>query len=160
MGIDFASALLWGLVASAAMITILQGSQSLGLSRLNLPFLVGTIFTHERHNAVVLGLILYLIGGWLFAFIYVLIFEALGVATWWLGGLLGLLHGVALISSMHTLPHVHPRIASEYDGPSSRRRIEPPGTFGLNYGPRTPLTTLLAQLVYGLILGAFYPLGG
>jgi hypothetical protein len=160
MSIDFANALLWGLVASAAMITILQGSQSMGWSRLNLPFLVGTIFTEERHRAVALGLVLYLLGGWLFAFIYVYIFESLGIATWWAGGVLGLLHGVGLITSMHSLPHIHPRVASKYDGPSRTRRIEPPGTFGLNYGPHTPVTTVLAQVVYGVILGAFYPLTG
>ena len=158
MSIDFANALLWGLIASTAMITILQGAQSLGLSRLNLPFLVGTIFAQERHAAVVLGLLLCFLGGWLFAFVYILIFESLGFASWWLGGLLGLLHGLALIASMHSLPHIHPRVASEYDGPTRSRRIEPPGAFGLNYGPHTPLTTLLAQLVYGLILGTFYPL--
>jgi len=157
---DLANALLWGLLASIAMIAILQGSQSLRLSRLNLPFLVGTVFAAERHRAVILGLILYLIGGWLFAFLYVWIFESLGFATAWLGGLIGLFHGLALLTCMPLLPYVHPRIASEYDGPSGERRIEPPGTFGLNYGARTPLTTLLAQVVYGGILGAFYPVTG
>lgn len=157
---DLANTLLWGLVASAAMIAILQGSQSLGLSRLNLPFLVGAMFANERRRAILLGLILYLVGGWLFAFIYVWIFESLGFANVWLGGVMGFLHGLALIASMHMLPYVHPRIASEYDGPSGERRIEPPGTFGLNYGSRTPLTTLLAQVVYGGILGAFYPVVG
>lgn len=157
---DLANTLLWGLLASIAMIAILQGSQSLRLSRLNLPFLVGTLVTGERHRAVILGLILYLIGGWLFAFLYVWIFESLGFATVWLGGLLGLFHGLALMACMPLLPYVHPRIASEYDGPSGERRIEPPGTFGLNYGTRTPLTTLLAQIVYGGILGAFYPVVG
>ena len=48
--------LLWGLVATTAMTTILQGSQGLGLSRLNLPFLAGTLFTPNRSRAVVIGL--------------------------------------------------------------------------------------------------------
>ncbi|WP_220348029.1 hypothetical protein [Alkalilimnicola ehrlichii] len=114
------------------------------------------MFTADRHKSVILGLGLYWVGGWLFAFVYVLIFTSLGFSSWWLGGILGLLHGAALLSCMHMLSHIHPRIANEYDGPSRTRRIEPPGRFGLNYGPRTPLTTLLAQLVYGLILGSFY----
>lgn len=156
MVIDIGSGLLWGLIASAAMITILQGSQSLGLSRLNLPFLIGTIFTPQRHRAIAFGLLISLLAGWLAAFVYIFIFEAIGYVGWWLGGLIGLLHGVGLIALLQLLPHIHPRVASEYDGPTSARRIEPPGPFGLNYGPRTPLTTLLAQLVYGLILGAFY----
>jgi hypothetical protein len=28
---------------------------------------------------------------------------------------------------------------------------------GLNYGYRTPLTTLVAQMSYGLVLGAYLP---
>ena len=44
-------------------------------------------------------------------------------------------------------------MASEHDGASARRQLEPPGFMGLNYGQRTPLTTLLGQAVYGAVLG-------
>jgi hypothetical protein len=47
-------------------------------------------------------------------------------------------------------------MATEYDGPTPRRRLEPPGFMGLNYGDGTPLTTSLALVVYGMILGAGY----
>lgn len=53
------------------------------------------------------------------------------------------------------MPHFHPRMASEYGGPSELRRLEPPGFLGLNYGYRTPLTTLLAQTSYGTVPGTF-----
>jgi hypothetical protein len=52
------------------------------------------------------------------------------------------------------LPYLHPRMATEYDGPSYRRRLQPPGFFALHYGYRTPLATLLAHALYGAILGA------
>jgi hypothetical protein len=45
-------------------------------------------------------------------------------------------------------------MASEYEGPIRGRRLQPPGFLALNYGYRTPLTTILAHAVYGLILGA------
>jgi len=64
---NLARLLLWGLIATVTMTTILQGSQGLGLSRLSLPFLVGTLFTANRNKAVVIGFIVYVIGGWLFA---------------------------------------------------------------------------------------------
>jgi hypothetical protein len=35
-------------------------------------------------------------------------------------------------------------MASEYEGPDDVRRLESPGFLGLNYGYRTPFTTLLA----------------
>ena len=155
----FEGVLLWGFVASALMATILQGSQGLGLSRLSLPFLFGTFVTGDRNRANILGFVLYTVGGWLFAVLYFMIFAKLGLATWWFGALLGLLHGLfLLVVFLPLLPHIHPRMASEYDGPTASRRLEPPGFFGLNYGRRTPLTTMLGQVCYGALLGATYDL--
>jgi hypothetical protein len=51
-------------------------------------------------------------------------------------------------------------MASEYDGASAVRQLEPPGFTGLNYGYRTPLTTLLGQAVYGGVLGGLPQLHG
>lgn len=153
--------LLWGLIATVAMTTILQGSQGLGLSRLSLPFLVGTLFTANRNRAVVLGFIAYVIGGWLFATLYFLLFASIGRATWWLGAILGCLHGVLLlVGALPLLAYAHPRMASEHDGPRRAYLLEPPGFFGLNYGRRTPITTLLGQSVYGATLGGLCQLGG
>ena len=152
--------LLWGLVATTAMTIILEGSQGLGLSRLSLPFLVGTLFTGNRWRASVVGFVIYFIGGWLFAFLYFLIFMSLGKTNWWIGAITGLIHGLfLLVAVLPLLPYMHPRLATEYDGPTSIRRIEPPGFLGLNYGYRTLFTTLLGQVFYGMILGAFYPIG-
>jgi hypothetical protein len=153
--------LLWGLIATVAMTTILQGSQGLGLSRLSLPFLVGTLFTANRSRAVVTGYIAYVIGGWLFAMLYFLFFASIGRATWWLGALVGCLHGVLLlVGALPLLAYAHPRMASEHDGPRQTYLLEPPGFFGLNYGRRTPLTTLVGQTVYGATLGGLCQLGG
>ena len=51
-------------------------------------------------------------------------------------------------------------MASEYDRPTNTRVLEPPGFLGLNYGHRTPLTTLLGQIVYGATLGGFAQFSG
>jgi len=151
--------LLWALIATVAMTAILQGSQGLGLSRLSLPFLIGTFVTSDRNKAMALGFVIYTIGGWLFAFIYYAIFLSVNIFTWWLGMLLGALHGIILLVwALPLLPYVHPRLASEYHGVTSRRQIEPPGFLALNYGRRTPLTTLLGQTIYGATLGGFIQL--
>jgi hypothetical protein len=153
--------LLWGLLATVAMTTVLQGAQGLGLSRLSLPFLAGTFFTGDRRRAVVLGFVLYTLGGWLFAFIYFLLFASLGLHTWWFGALAGVLHGLfLLVAALPLLPYLHPRMASEYDGPTELRQLEPPGFMGTNYGLRTPLTTLLGQAVYGATLGGLAQIQG
>ena len=148
--------LLWGLIATIAMTAIMQASQGFGLSRLSLPFLVGTFFSGDRDRAVVVGYGVYTIGGWLFAFLYFFLFDSVGIHAWWFGALIGLLHGLfLLVSMMPLLPFVHPRMASEYHGATSRRTLEPPGFMAVNYGWGTPATTLLAQTVYGAVLGAF-----
>jgi hypothetical protein len=54
------------------------------------------------------------------------------------------------------LPYYHPRVATEYDAPTSTRRLEPPGFFGLNYGLGTPAVLLVAQTAYGAVLGSGY----
>jgi hypothetical protein len=137
-----------------AMTTILQGAQGLGLSRLSLPFLAGTFFTGDRRRAVLVGFVFYIIGGWLFAVLYFVLFASLGLYTWWLGATVGLLHGLFLLTcGLPLLPSIHPRMASEYDGASVIRLLEPPGFMGLNYGYRTPLITLVGQAVYGAVLG-------
>ncbi len=151
----------WGLVATVVMTTILYGSQGAGLSRLSLPFLMGTFFTGDRYKAGILGFLLYVLGGWVFAFFYFVLFALLGYASWWLGAIFGAVHAAFLLAVvLPLLPSVHPRMATEYDGPTAVRRLEPPGFMGLNYGQRTPLTTLIGMLAYGIILGALYQVPG
>lgn len=152
--------LLWGGLAAIVMTTVLEGAQLLGFSRLSLPFLFGTFVTGNRRHAIIYGYLLYMIGAWLFAVVYALILESTG-ASWWMGLLIGLAHGIFLIAViLPLLAEIHPRIATRYEGPSSRRRLEPPGPAGLNYGRATPVSTVLAQALYGLIFAAGYALGG
>ncbi len=46
--------------------------------------------------------------------------------------------------------------ASEQQGPTVMRQLEPPGFLALNYGYQTPVSVLIAHLAYGVILGSFY----
>ena len=42
--------------------------------------------------------------------------------------------------------------------PTVNRVLQPPGFLALNYGRRTPFVTIVAHLLYGAIIGAFYHL--
>ena len=146
---------LWGLVATTAMTSILQASQGLGLSRMSPTFLLGSAFSGDRARATVLGFGLYLLGGWAFAFLYFVFFRSLGVSTWWMGMALGFVHGLfLLVCAMPLLPYLHPRMASEHHGITAKRLLEPPGFLATNYGYQTPAVVLAAQVVYGGVLGA------
>lgn len=149
------SLVLWGLVATTAMTAILQLSQGLGFSRMSLTFLMGSAFSGNRSRATVLGFVLYIIGGWIFAFLYYLFFTSIQIYTWWMGSILGLIHGMfLLVCVIPLLPFIHPRMASEHHGVTYLRQLEPPGFLAMNYGYQTPLVTLVAQAVYGGVLGA------
>ncbi|MBI1733547.1 MAG: hypothetical protein HYR51_00090 [Candidatus Rokubacteria bacterium] len=153
--------LLWGFVATIVLTTLMSAGQALGVSRMSIPLMLGTMLTPNRDRAPLVGFMMHLVNGWLFALVYVAAFESLGRATWWLGGAVGVVHALAvLIAVMPLLPGLHPRMASEHRGPEPTRSLEPPGFLALNYGRRTPLIALLAHVVYGVILGAFYRIAG
>lgn len=145
-------------IATVVMTGIMQACQGLGFSRMSLPYLLGTWVSGSRPLAFVLGTVLSLAGGGAFAVGYFWIFDALVRRSWWVGAVLGFVHGLAiLLIFLPALPYFHPRIATDYDSPTSRRRIEPPGFFGLNYGVGTPAVLLVAQTAYGAVLGVGYP---
>jgi hypothetical protein len=135
----------------------MTGTQGLGLTRMSLPFMLGTLFTSDRDRAKLVGFGVHLLNGWWLALVYTAAFQSWRRATWWLGTGIGVVHGLFVLTTiMPLLPTVHPRMASEQQGPTPTQQLEPPGFLALNYGRRTPLTVLLAHLVYGAVLGAFY----
>lgn len=151
---DWAGWAIFGLIATASMTAIMIGAQLSGLTRLDLPLLLGTLAVADPDRARVAGFIMHLVGGEGFALGYAAVFAAAGEATWWAGGLLGLLHGaVALLVIVPLLPGVHPRMASERAGLSNGAGLEPPGLLGLNYGRETPAVTMVAHVAFGLSLG-------
>ena len=149
--------LLWSFVATLALTTVMAASQELRLTRINLPYIVGAIFTPNRERAKLIGFLVHLVNGWLFALAYIAIFHSLRRATWYEGAALGVAHALFVLTVvMGLLPSFHPRMASEQKGPTVTRQLEPPGFLALNYGYQTPLSVLVAHLIYGGILGMFY----
>lgn len=151
---DWAGWALFGLLATAVLTAVLIAAQLAGLTRLDIPLVLGTLVTPDPDRARVAGFFLHLVAGQLFALGYALTFAMLGTATWWLGMLLGALHvSVALMVILPLLPGVHPRMASARAGPDTTAVLEPPGLLALNYGVQTPAVTIVAHLVYGGVLG-------
>ena len=156
---NWSSWLVLGFAATIVLTTISAAAQGLGLTRMNLPYMLGTIFTLDRDRARLYGFGIHMLAGWIFSLIYILLFQELGAAGWWRGAVFGLIHGVAvLVVIMALLPGLHPHMASEQHGPEARNLLEPPGFLALHYGVQTPLTILLSHIVFGAMLGAFYRL--
>ncbi len=155
MNID--NLLFWGFAATLILTMIMAVSKPLGFTRMDIPFLLGTMFTSNRNKAPWLGFIAHLLMGWIFSFIYGAAFESSGLHTWWFGLVIGFVHGVFVLSvGLQIISTFHPRMALPYQGPTPTKQLEPPGFFALNYGRGTPIVTLLAHLVYGGVLATFY----
>lgn len=151
---DWTGWALFGLLATTALTTVMITAQLAGLTRLDLPLVLGTLLTEDPDRARVAGFFIHLSVGQVFALGYAGTFAQLGRATWWLGALLGMLHvAFALLAILPLLPGVHPRMASQRAGPASTAVLEPPGLLALNYGIQTPAVAIIAHLVYGTVLG-------
>jgi uncharacterized membrane protein YagU involved in acid resistance len=156
---NWSSWLLWGFVSTVVLTIIDTMTQSLGLTRMNLPYMLGTIFTPDRDRAKLYGYLVHLGTGWVFSLFYVLIFDSIGAAGWWRGMILGILHALLMLTvAMALMPGLHPRMASEMHGPEAHNMLEPPGFMALHYGRRAPLAVLFSHAIFGIILGVFYHL--
>jgi hypothetical protein len=125
----------FGFVATVLLTGILVGAQVAGLSRMDIPMMLGTVFVEDPDRARVIGTFVHLINGQIFAVLYTAAFALLGWATWWLGAIFGLIHGVAALTLiLPLLPGLHPRMASDRAGPDLHAVLEPPGPLAINYG--------------------------
>jgi hypothetical protein len=151
------AAVVGGIVGTVVLTTALRAASELRLTRIDLPFLLGTAVTEDRVRAKVLGYLLHFVFGAVFALAYAGVFAALGRSGVLLGALLGLLHalfaGTALVNIL--LPAVHPRMGTGFDAAGEAPLLEPPGFMLLNYGSRTPLAMIVAHIAYGAIVGGF-----
>ena len=151
-----------GLVGTLVLTTGLRAASELRLTRMDLPFLLGTVFTRNRAHAKAIGYGLHFLTGQVFAFIYYGIFLALDESGALLGALFGLLHalfaGTALVNVL--LPIVHPRMGSTHTAANSSPLLEQPGFLMLNYGRSTPIASVIVHVLYGAIVGAFVSLSG
>ncbi len=147
----------WGFVATLVLTTTMSLAQGAGITRISLPFLLGTAVSDNRARAMGLGTVMHFSVGFVVALIHVAVYESLGWTNGWLGALVGAVHGLFVLTTvLQVLPYVHPRLASQHQGPTPTRRLEPPGFLGMNYGRPTPAVTFVAHVIYGALLGAFY----
>jgi hypothetical protein len=155
-------ALVGGLLGTVVLTTVLRAASELGWTRMDLPFLLGTAVTADRVRAKAAGYVLHFAFGVVFALAYAAVFAVVGGAGFLLGAVLGLLHGLfagtALVSVL--LPVAHPRMGTGFDAAGSAPLLEPPGFMLRNYGPQTPLATLVAHVAYGAIVGGLAGLAG
>jgi hypothetical protein len=151
-----------GLVGTLVLTTGLRAASEFGLTRMDIPFLLGTAFSDDRRRAKAIGYGLHFVAGQIFALFYFAVFTAIDESGWLLGALFGLVHaafaGSALVNIL--LPAVHPRMGTPNTPADSNPLLEPPGFMMLNYGRSTPLVNTAVHVLYGAIVGGFTSLSG
>jgi hypothetical protein len=146
-----------GVIGTVVLTTGLRGAQELGITRMDLPLLLGTVFSQDRRRATVVGYALHFVNGVLFALVYYAVFAATGRAGWVFGLILGGVHGLFAGSGLVNvlLPAIHPRMGTPWSDARDTPLLEPPGFLLANYGERTVVVNLVLHLAYGAIVGGF-----
>jgi len=157
MNVSLWGALVGGAVGTIVLTSGLRVAQELGVTRMDIPLLLGTIFTDRRDRASVIGYAIHFFNGLLFALAYYGVFRAVGHAGWLFGAALGIVHaalaGGALLTVL--LPAVHPRMGTPWTDAEETPLLEAPGFLLANYGRRTVIWTLFGHIVFGAIVGGF-----
>jgi hypothetical protein len=155
-------AVIGGLAGTLVLTTVLRGASEFGLTRMDLPFLLGTAVTADRVRAKAAGYALHFLFGLLFALAYWAIFVVIDTAGVLVGALFGFVHALFAASALVNvlLPVVHPRMGTGFDAAGSSPLLEPPGFLLRNYGRQTPLMTVVAHIAYGAIVGGFVAWAG
>jgi hypothetical protein len=154
--------IVWGCLAGGAVGAVLvqagvRLAQEFGWTRMDIPFLLGTIFTENRRVAAVVGFFCHLAIGLVFALLYAAVFAATGLVTWWFGLALGFVQAAFIGGALANLllPALHPRMGTPWTDAGESPLLEPPGYLLFNYGRSTMWITLVLQLGFGAIVGAF-----
>jgi hypothetical protein len=155
--LSIVGALAGGFVGTVVLTTALRGTQEVGLTRMDIPLLLGTMFSADRTRANVIGYAFHFANGLLFSLAYAGVFFAVGRAGWLFGAILGLVHaafaGGALVNIL--LPLVHPRMGTRWSDSRETPTLEPPGFMLRNYGRHTALVTIIGHIAYVAIVGGF-----
>lgn len=146
-----------GFAGTVVLTTVLRVGSEARLTRVDLPFLLGTAVTTDRRRAKLIGYAAHFGVGLAFALLYRWLFSALGKSGWRLGALFGTAHGVLSATALVNvvLPVLHPRMGTPFTAANSSPLIEPPGFLMRNYGRSTAFVSLAAHILYGAIVGAF-----
>ena len=155
-------ALAGGFAGTFVLTLTLRVASELGLTRMDIPLLLGCAFTANRTRAKAVGYVLHFAFGLLFALVYFALFRAIDHSGWLLGGVFGLAHGLfagtALVNIF--LPLVHPRMGTPFTAAGESPLLEAPGFLLVNYGRRTAVVSLAAHVAYGVLVGGFTALSG
>src|SRR5215471_11132070 len=96
--VDVRDAIIAGSTGRMAMLLLIYGGPLLGLPRIDVVSLLGSLAAPNKQDAVTLGGAIHFSMGILFAMIYAAFWSVgVGSPTWWWGIIFGAIHGLLVI---------------------------------------------------------------
>lgn len=170
---DVVAALVGGLVATVVMSGMMTMATGAGLTAMPpMPLVVGSMMSGDRRTATGLGALLHYVvmGTVVFGLGYGALFAAFHNDGWWVGALIGLVHGFVVgLVFMPMMPAMHSHMISELVAAGATTlpstvgtddhghvQLTAPGVLGRNWGTMTPAGLVMGHVVYGVVLALVY----
>jgi hypothetical protein len=149
------TAILAGVIGGIAFLLVVYMGLGVGMTRMDFLHLLGSMFAPRasKGTAYLIGLVVHLMMSAAFGLIHAGLLTAIGVtsvgsaAAWDL--LIGAVHGIGVLVILPAmLTMAHPLVRSG--------DLERPGVAMVGYGQMTPMGSLAAHIVFGVVTGALY----
>lgn len=155
-------ALVAGFAATLVMTALMQMGAAMGMTRMNMAVMLGSMFRKDAESARRLGMAVHLMNGLVFGLVYAVawwIFDPSVGDAWWIGLLFGAVHSLVAMSMMPVMSSMHPRVAAATpeSGSAAGDVVLPKFGFGgTGFGAMTPFGILMGHLVFGLVWGLVF----
>lgn len=137
--IHIRDAIIAGSTGRMAMLLLIYGGPLLGLPRIDLVSILGSLAAPNKQDAVTLGGAIHFSMGVFFALLYAGLWSiGIGSPTWWCGLIFGAIHGLILILILLITTRRYPLLLQPLTE------------------PRVLLAVILNHLIYGLVVALVY----
>ena len=110
--VDLRDAIIAGSTGRMAMLLLIYGGPLIGLPRIDVVSMLGSLAAPNKQDAVTLGGAIHFSMGVLFAIIYVALWSiGIGKPLWWWGIVFGAIHGLLVIALLYRFTHNYPQLS-------------------------------------------------
>jgi hypothetical protein len=160
MAVQWWQGVVAGGAATVVMTLLLQMGGWMGMTRMNMGLMLGSMFVGDPGRARAVGWTMHLVNGLVFGLLYAVVFwivdpESVSSA-WWIGLLVSLAHGIVALASMPIMSAVHPRVRAGDVGATGELTLPRFGFGGRGFGAGTPVGILMGHLAFGLVWGLVF----
>ena len=132
-------AIIAGSTGRMAMLLLIYAGPLIGLPRIDVVSLLGSLAAPNKQDAVTLGGAIHFAMGVLFALLYAALWSVgIGSATWGWGLLFGAIHGILVIVQLFVMRRLFPPLSEQFN------------TFSVM------LSILINHMIFGLVVAVVY----